>query len=299
MDVRGYNGKNVSCCKHYAVKEGEPTCACVPRLTEGQEPFVLFTEGDVLYEAMLASIASARHRIMLETYIFADDEVGRRFAEALAERARAGIEVLLFIDAAGYLFWSSRSLEKYLREHGVRVRWFHRWSWRKPFRYNRRDHRKLLVVDGKQLYLGGFNIHRESSQAAFGKRRWRDTHLNLAGALAVKAAELFDAFWQGRLDWFTKQTSGVSALVTNRTRVCRQPLHCLYMEGFRRATKSVYLTTPYFVPDNRTNEALMEVARRGVDVRLVACASKERSVVCAVGSAGSLREFAECRRSYL
>ena len=269
MHAKNHSSKNNSCCDNYAVKTGAPTCTCVPSLTVEHGPFALFTEGDVLYEAMLASIAAAQHTISLESFLFADDEIGRRFGEALVERVRAGIEVRLLIDAAGSLFWISRSLERYLREHGVRVRWFHRWSWRNPFRYNLRDHRKLLVVDGKQAYLGGFNIHRENSRAIFGEKRWRDTHVRVSGDIAVEAAELFDAFWKGKLDWLPKHESAVDALIPNNTPVCRQLLHCLYMDAFQLASKSVYLTTPYFVPDRRTQRVLKETAKRGVDVRLL------------------------------
>lgn len=254
-------------CKHTAVKAGEP--ACMPRLAEGHESFVLFTEGDVLYKEMLSSIASAQSSIRLESFIFADDEIGWCFAKALAERLQAGVEVSLLIDAAGSLFWSSRSLERYLREHGARVRWFHRWNWRAPMRYNRRDHRKLLVVDEEQFFLGGFNIHRKNSRAIFGEKRWRDTHVSMSGDLAREAAHLFDDFWRGKRDWLLKETTGVSALVPNHTRACRQTLHCLYMDSFRMAAASVYLTTPYFVPDYRTQRELMAAARHGVDVRLL------------------------------
>jgi len=94
--------------------------------------FELFTEGDLLYEAMLASISTAQHHVLLESYIFADDEIGRRFAEALIDRARTGIIVRLHLDAAGSLFWASHELISKLRRNGVTVRWFHRWSWRHP-----------------------------------------------------------------------------------------------------------------------------------------------------------------------
>ena len=253
--------------QHPAAEVEKPTC--VPRLTEGHEPFVLFTEGDVLYEAMLSSIAEARHRIRLESYIFAGDEVGWRFADALAERAMAGVDVRLIIDAAGSLFKITRSLAKYLHKHGIHVHWFHRWNWRFPLRYNRRDHRKLLVVDEEQFYLGGFNIHRENSRAIFGEGRWRDTHVCISGNLAVEAAHLFDAFWQGKWVWFPKQGSGVSVLIPNYTPICRQTLQCLYIDIFQRARTTVYLTTPYFVPDYYTQHAMIEAALRGVDVRLL------------------------------
>ncbi|MCC6503702.1 MAG: cardiolipin synthase B [Deltaproteobacteria bacterium] len=258
-----------SCCRHRSLKDGEPACECIPRLTEGQENFILFTEGDELYESMLSSIASAERSIRLESYILADDEVGRRFAEALVERARAGIEVRVLVDAAGSLFWGSGSFGRTLRNKGLRVRYFHSWSWRAPLRYNRRDHRKLLVVDEKVLYLGGFNIHRESSRSFFGENRWRDTHVSIYDGLAADGAEMFDAFWQGKLGLLPKHKSSISALIPNNTRVCRHPLHCFYTDRFRRATRFVFLTTPYFVPDHRTIQALVAASRRGVDCRLL------------------------------
>ena len=254
--------------QHTAAMETEES-ACAPHLTEGREPFILFTEGDVLYNEMLSSIASSQRSIRLESFIFADDEVGWRFAKALAESVRAGVEVNLLIDAAGSLFWGSRSMERYLHEHGAHIRWFHRWNWRVPMRYNRRDHRKLLVVDEEQLFLGGFNIHRKSSRAIFGERRWRDTHVRISGGLAVEAARMFDDFWDGKRDWLLKKAPAVSALVPNHTRACRRTLHCLYVDSFRRAVSSVYLTTPYFVPDHRTQRELSDAAGRGVDVRLL------------------------------
>src|SRR3990172_2936718 len=94
----------------------------------------LFTEGDALYAAMLASIRGARRAVRMESYLFAGDEIGWEFARALAERAQAGVEVRLHLDAAGALGESSLSLVQFVRERGGRVKWFHRWSWRQPLR---------------------------------------------------------------------------------------------------------------------------------------------------------------------
>src|SRR5215472_2053993 len=90
----------------------------------------VFTEGDVLYAAMLTAIRSARRNIKLESYIFADDEIGRQFIAALGERSRAGVGVRVHLDAAGSFFWGPRAVQKALSVGGVQVRWFHRWSWR-------------------------------------------------------------------------------------------------------------------------------------------------------------------------
>jgi len=229
----------------------------------------LFTEGDALYAAMLDSIRGASRAVRMESYLFAGDEIGWQFAYALAERARAGVQVRLHLDAAGALGDSSPSLARILREQGVQVKWFHRWSWRRPLRYNRRNHRKLLVVDDAVAYIGGFNIHRESSRRVYGDARWRDTHARVLGRLVRDAARLFDAFWRGHRRWMPAQRSGGASLVSNHTRGCRHRVRCLYSEAFAGARERIYLTTPYFVPDLLMQQRLMRAARRGVDVRLL------------------------------
>lgn len=241
----------------------------LPLLVAGHEPYKLFVEGDELYDAMLASMQSATQSIRLESYIFAEDEIGRRFAEVMIEKVSAGVDVRLHIDAAGSFFWTSGKIEKYLKKNRVMVRWFHRWSWRLPFRYNQRNHRKLLVVDEKEVYLGGFNIHRENSRKIVGDKRWRDTHVRVSDGLAREAAVLFDIFWEGKRRWSARKTSCVNMLVPNHTIPWRRALHQLYAEGIRGAEKSVYLTTPYFVPDFRLQQELVAAARRGIDVKIL------------------------------
>lgn len=245
-------------------------CACAPALAAGEHPFRLYTEGDELIEAMLAAIGGARRTVYLETYIFAADAVGRRFVAALAARAAAGVEVRLVVDALGSFLLFPRKVEGELKRAGVVVRRFHRWSWRQPWHYNRRDHRKLLVVDGRTAFLGGFNIHRQSSRRACGERRWRDSHVRLDGALAAQAAALFEAFWEGdRSAPPADMPENGSVLLSNHSRTCRRRLHCLLLSLFAGADASLFLTTPYFVPDHRLREGLKNAARRGVDVRLL------------------------------
>ena len=252
------------CCTEHAGAE------CVPWPTGDTDDYALFTEGDDLYDTMVASIAAARTRVDLETYIYAADEVGWRIGEALAAQARTGVQVRVLVDAAGSLFSFSRDLERYLRRHGVVVRRFHRWSWQRPLRFYQRNHRKLLAIDGREAYMGGFNLHRESARSAYGPERWRDTHVGLRGVLAAHAAVLFDAFWAGDRSWSPRSARETGdALVPNHSRICRHQVHCLYVRLLRRAERCLYLTTPYFVPDHRTQHELVQAARRGVDVRLL------------------------------
>jgi cardiolipin synthase len=230
----------------------------------------VYTEGDELYADMLAAIRAARRSVKFESYIFADDEVGRDFMTALVERARAGVQVLVYIDAVGSLFSGPRAVEKALRDGGVEVRWFQRWNWRDPSRYNRRNHRKLLVVDGRVGFFGGFNIHRENSHSVFGELRWRDTHVRVTGLLAVALQKMFDAFWRNRvLPSPELPVDGQHTLITNHSRRGRRRLHEIYARKFAEAKHSIHLTTPYFVPDARTRRGLLRAARRGVEVKLL------------------------------
>jgi cardiolipin synthase len=240
---------------------------------------VVFGEGDELYATMLADIASAKQAIRLESYIFAGDEVGWRFAKALAERARAGVHVRVHIDAAGALFEGTEKLFRRLLDDGVEARWFNRWRWRDPWHYNRRNHRKLLVVDETCLYVGGFNLHRESSQAIVGAQRWRDVHVRHSERLIDQAIALFDALWDGRPTRTPPPWDGEHRLLPNATLACRRVLHCLYLDALAAAEHSITLATPYFVPDRRFRAALGAAARRGVAVRVLLPSQSDQRLV--------------------
>lgn len=255
--------------------EPASSCTCFPPVPPESFQVELFTEGDRLYDAMLESIATARREVLLESFIFAADEVGWSIARALAGRARHGVAVRLHLDAAGSFRRMSSSLSRYLVEHGVELRWFHRWRWGRPLHYYRRNHRKLLVVDRREAFLGGFNIHRESSRRDYGERRWRDTHLRVRGELARQAAAWFDRLWQGSgpsepgaLPDHPACIPG-ALLVATPSRRCLHRLFCIYEALLEEARDHVYVTTPYFGPGRALRGAACRAARRGVDVRLL------------------------------
>lgn len=252
---------------------------------------VLHTEGDDLYAAMLADIAAALSVVRLETYIFACDEVGQPFIDALIERARAGVRVRFRIDAAGSFGQVPRSVEARLREAGVEFRRWRRWSWREPFTLHRRNHRKLLVVDRRCVYLGGFNIHRESSLRHYGEQRWMDLHLRLTGPVVGDAALLFDH--DGRLParWRSRSRRG-ARLLPNKTRRSRALLRRVFHRAFARASQRIWLTTPYFVPDSRTQRELCRAAARGVDVRVLVPAKSDVAITQWAGRAAYSRLLA-------
>ncbi|MCG2582500.1 MAG: phosphatidylserine/phosphatidylglycerophosphate/cardiolipin synthase family protein [Marinobacter sp.] len=232
--------------------------------------FRVFGEGDDLYEAMIDSIRAASQRIVLASYILAGDEVGWALLNELMNQARRGLDVRIHIDAMGSGRVLTRSQSRLLRAAGVRLKRFHRWSWRQPMRYNRRDHRKLLVIDGETAYLGGFNIHREASRRVYGETRWRDLHVYITGPLAAEAEGLFNAFWCGLTDWSPRRQPGSNdRIIPNTTRACRILLRCTIKAQLARASESIWLESPYFIPDRGLRKQLILAAERGVDVRIL------------------------------
>ena len=228
----------------------------------------VFTEGDELFDSMFADMSGAQHRVWLESYIFEHDGVGRQFVRALVACAERGIDVRVSVDAVGSFFSLTGAVIKRLRSSGVKFRWCHPWQWRRPWAYHRRNHRKLLIVDDCAAYVGGFNISRLSSRRQFGMARWRDTHIRLSGPVVSEAASAHLAFMSGDMAWHGDETRGTHFL-TNHARGCRFRLRCVLHERFDGARERIWLTTPYFVPDQTTQHRLCAAARRGVDVRVL------------------------------
>ena len=232
------------------------------------ESITTFVEGDALYEAMRADVASAESHVRLECYIFADDEVGGPLLDALAGLARSGRRVQVRVDAVGSWRLIPPARVRALREAGVQWQWSRPWSWRQPWQFHVRNHRKLLVIDDRVAYLGGFNLDRRNSLRVVGPSRWRDTHVRLTGPRVREAISFFDVYPRAPPKRVPTALSGLS-LLSNRSRRCRHRLRCAFTEAFERASEKLWLTTPYFVPDRRSQRALCAAARRGVDVRLL------------------------------
>jgi cardiolipin synthase len=234
----------------------------------------LFTEGDDLHDAMISSIEGAQESIRLEVFIFAADEVGWRFARALSARARAGVDVRIHLDSRGAATGYSSELYREMADAGVQLKWYRPWNWRHPTRYFQRNHRKLLVIDGQKLFLGGFNIRRENSRALYGEGRQRDAHVFIEGELAREAAALFDRMWdhpeRPNPDLLNEEESGADLLVPpNCACLGWKRMASLYAGVIRASIRRVYVTTPYFCPGSLVEVAMREAAGRGVDVRLL------------------------------
>lgn len=249
----------------------------------------LLVDGPETYRAMFEAIASARRHVHLETYILEDDETGRRLAELLLERQRQGVRVSVLYDAIGAIGTPEAYFDR-LREGGVEVCAFNPVNPRAGRRValNHRDHRKILVVDGRVAYTGGVNISDVySSGSASARRRtdrgggWRDTHIEIRGPAVAELQTLFVDSWArqdcpGRPGEDAAAVPAPSApgervlrVVASTPADARNAIRDELLVAMAAAERSIHVTMAYFVPDPETLETLEAAARRGVDVTLV------------------------------
>ena len=252
-------------------------------LTNGQlfqaSTFEVLTNGENYYEAELAAIRAAKRTINLEAYIFAKGELGDRFVNALAERARAGVQVNMIIDAIGA--WSlSKDYLKPVTDAGGEVFWYHPLRWNTWPRINNRTHRELLIIDGTVGFIGGAGFADHWYKGTDKDPRWRDTMVRVEGGAVTGLQAVFAENWlesSGEIltgfDYFpfpqanARTTAMVvgSAPTTGRSTTAR----VLFQMLIASAAKSIYVNTPYFLPDNSARAELVKAVKRGVDVRFV------------------------------
>jgi cardiolipin synthase len=300
-----------------ALETRQPGLAPVTLEVAGHE-LTLFVEALPLITSMILDIRSAQQRVWLETYIFHDDAAGQAVAEALKERARAGVEVRLLFDAIGSQATPAALFDD-LRRAGVQVHEYHSfWEalWRiSPLRIlNRRNHRKLLVIDDRVGYFGGMNVVDASSALTIEQAEhlplsagWRDVHVRLIGPQQAELAESFDRSWRsahgekisrrpkayrqaqlapltqpsppadGGEGWVRGEESIQffdSGPGLKHTRAGR-----LFTQLIRAARKRLTLSMAYFLPVGMVLRNLVRARRRGVFVRVVVPGQSDVAVV--------------------
>lgn len=249
----------------------------------------LLVDGGEAYPAMLEAIAGAQDTVNLETYIFASDETGWRFARTLAESAKRGVEVNVLLDGYGSVGCATSLLE-YLAEAGVRVVWYKPLApWRSGWGWWRRDHKKILVVDGGVGFVGGLNIADDYADVAHGGRGWRDTHARLAGPVVAGLQQSFFRTWRKvggprlepsvHLPELAPMGSSDAAILTNRIHKERRQIRKAYLYALKRAQRYIYLTSAYFVPSYRIRSRLRKACARGVDVRILLAGASDIGLV--------------------
>lgn len=247
----------------------------------------LLLDGPMTFNAMFASMRQATHHIHIETFIIADDQVGQEFAQILIERHRAGVQVRLIVDAIGALEADKAYLER-MRRAGIQISVFHPLDDLRIWRINTRHHRKLLIVDGRIAFLGGINISGVYASSSFSeperirnsKEGWRDTDVKVEGPVVADIQELFVTFWARLHDhvplsgpcYFPNLPEKGRALARVANSLADNPrdeIYRLYINAFRFARKTIWITQGYFSPDDTFLDAIRAAARRGVDVRLL------------------------------
>ena len=241
--------------------------------------------GDEIFPAMLEAIGSAEHTIAFETFVYWSGEVGEQFTQALCERARAGVAVHVTIDAVGSSKIDGDYLDK-MEEAGIQVVMYHRLKWTHFLNItdtpslNFRTHRKLLVVDGKVGFIGGVGIADVWSGNAQDEEHWRDNHYRVEGPAVSQIQAAFTDNWidttglvftgpeylpenepAGMVDAQVFMSSPESGGSRNM-----QLMYLLFIAGAR---ESLWFTTPYFVLDGQSRQALIEAKQRGVDVKII------------------------------
>ncbi len=256
----------------------------------GSGVLTTYTAGTDLYDDMLAAIEAAERQVLLETYIWKGDEVGERFKRAVCDAAGRGVDVYVIYDKFANLVVSPvfKHFPPDVRVlpypvYGAGWRFF-------DLRRYGRDHRKILVVDDAVAFVGGYNIG--SPYAT----EWRDTHCRIAGPAVHDVKRAFADHWnlhraKSRLKRLSRRSGPPLLMQTasswepqirvqrNVPRLWMFPIRSMYIEAINRATRNIWMTHAYFIPDEAFIDALTEAAERGVDVRLVLPAKSNHIVI--------------------
>ena len=252
--------------------------------------YTALLNGDAIFPAMLAAIRDAEQTIAFETYIYWSGDIGRTFADALAAKARAGVKVHLLLDWVGSGRLDQRSLQE-MEEAGVQLQRFHEPKLLGLARLNNRTHRKLLVVDGRIGFTGGVGIADEWTGDAQDPKHWRDTHFRVEGPVVAQVQAAFMDNWMkatgcvfhgeayfprmephdapGGTDVEERASDGVAQMFSGSPTEGSGSMELMYLLAIQSATRSIRLSSSYFVPDRTAIREFVEATRRGVRVQII------------------------------
>jgi cardiolipin synthase len=234
--------------------------------------------GEQIFPAMLEAVRGARKTINFETYIYWSGRIGKEFADALSERARAGVKVHVLVDWVGSQKMDD-TLADQMVQAGVEIQRYHPLHWYNLGRMNNRTHRKLLVVDGRVGFTGGVGIADQWDGKAQDPEHWRDSHYRLEGPAVAQMQAAFLDNWiktTGKVlqgpDYFPaleKEGEAVAQVFTSSPSGGGDSMQLMYLLSITAAEKTIDLSASYFVPDELTRKALLAALGRGVRVRII------------------------------
>ncbi len=269
----------------------------------GGNKVTLLINGPATYRARFEAIKNARDHIYLEIFSIEDNTRGRRFADLLIKKQAEGVQVYLMYDSAGS-FHAPASFFERLRREGIRVLEFNpvnpfkaRGAWRPA----RRDHRKVLITDGKIAITGGINFSQDYSTGPFpgeeeqkkSRMAWRDTDVQIEGPVVSEFEKNFIDTWIGQKgpappeknNFMAAKEQGEDLVcaVTSFSGATDKIMYEMYLSVINSAEKSIRLTNTFFLPDERLQKALMEAAGRGVDVKIILPSFSDNPVIFHAG----------------
>jgi cardiolipin synthase len=234
--------------------------------------------GEEIFPAMLKAIREAKKTVTFETYIYWSGDIGKQFADALAERSGAGVKVHVLLDWVGSQKMDKDLLER-MRKSGVEIEKYHPLAWYSIEKLNNRTHRKLLVVDGTVGFTGGVGIADEWNGHAQDPDHWRDTHYRVEGPTVPQMQAAFADNWSkvsGQTlhgDAYFPATAAAGDLFAQLFKSSRdggsESTHLMYLLSIAAAAKTIDLSMAYFVPDDLATEALVSALKRGVRLRII------------------------------
>lgn len=234
--------------------------------------------GDRIFPAMLREIRNAKKTITFETFVYWRGRIGQQVADALVERARAGVRVHVLLDWVGSAKMDARILTQ-LADAGIELERYHPPTWYHLSRINNRTHRKLLICDGRVGFTGGVGIAEEWSGDAQDEHHWRDTHFRVEGpVVAQMQAAFLDNWMKVRREvlhgpeYFPElqPVGGVEAQMFRSSPTGgSESMHLMYLLAITAAEKTIRIANAYFVPDSLSRDALKAAAARGVRVQIV------------------------------
>ena len=248
-----------------------------PAMVPGNHVTALLN-GDQIFPSMLAAIRGAKQSITFETYIYWSGEIGKEFADALSERAKAGVKVHVLVDWVGSIKMDSDLLDT-MRDAGVELRKYHPLHWYNLARLNNRTHRKLLVVDGKIGFTGGVGIADNWRGHAQDIDHWRDSHFRIEGPAVAQMQAAFMDNWMkttGAVLHGNKYFPALTEVGGERAQVFRsspgegsESVRLMYLLSAASARKNIYIANAYFVPDDLSLQTLVRALKRGVKISIL------------------------------